>query len=176
MKSINWKNPVALILAALLALPGGALWASVTDYTTSPRQPHGQVIGDIGQPTRDIYPVRVVRVNGHNVPGAGRSVLWLKPGDYQLHLSAEARMLRNVPGNLRPRRDERMGALELTVEEGKTYRIGALHLHRDRESRGRAFKPVVWKVTDAEGNTRYPVREGDFGSRAQEAVDEQAED
>lgn len=163
MWNLSGKYFSVALLASLLILSGQAFaGGSVSDFTTSPREPHGKVSGDLGQPTRDIYPVRIVRLNGHNIPAGGREMLWLTPGEYELQLSVTARMLRAAPGNLRPRRDERMQPLQLTVEEGASYRIGAMHLHDQPGTGRRAWAPVVWKITDAEGATRYPVREGEY--------------
>lgn len=162
----------AAMLAALLILSDQAFAeGSLSDYTTSPREPHGKVSGDLGQPTRDIYPVQIVRLNGHPISAGGPEMLWLTPGDYDLKLSVSARMLRAVPGNLRPWRNERVAPLRLTVEEGASYRIGAIHLHDQPGPDLRAWAPVIWKVTVAGGAARYPVREGDYEASIQTAAD-----
>jgi hypothetical protein len=156
---------VTILATVILALPLQALASgSVSEFTTSPRQPNGQLISDITPITQDIYPVRFTYINGRPVTGE-RSVLWLKPGEYRIQGTVVANpMQRSVPGGsrLRPRSQSRqMEPLELVVEEGQNYYIGGLHLHAEEGSRRQNWRLVLWKVEDRDGETRFPLREQD---------------
>ncbi|MDQ2070342.1 hypothetical protein [Natronospira bacteriovora] len=157
------KTTLLGLAACALILPAPVLaGGNLSDYTTSPRQPHGKIVGDITRVTQDIYPVRFTYINGQRVTGS-RSVLWLKPGEYRIEAAVFASpLLRAIPGGSRtrpPGHRDPIEPLEVVIEEGYNYHIGALHVHDKESSRRQAWRLVLWKVEDGNGETRYPLKE-----------------
>lgn len=147
-------------ILAMVALPlQAAMGQSVSDFTTSPSEPHGQIISDVTPTTQDIYPVRFTYINGEPVSGE-RNVLWLKPGEYRILGAVVAdRMRRTVPGGSRRGMRDQMEPLEVVIEEGKHYHIGGLHMYDKENSRRQAWRLVLWKVEDGDGEAHFPLKE-----------------
>ena len=150
---------LTLMITIALTLPVNAQAESLSDYTVSPRDAHGRIVGSLGKGGDDVMPVYFTYINGHRVTGQ-RDVLWLKPGEYEIEAailpSAFQRSI--IRATRRGPQSSRIDLkpLQLVVEEGKSYRIGGLHLHRQEDSQRRAFRLVLWKVEDGDGDSHYP--------------------
>ena len=117
---------------------------SLGDGFTRPGSHAGQVIGDSQFPSKDLYRVEFIEINGRNISSA-RDVMWLEPGTYNI----KARMLaRNPPGmsyRSRGRHERGYNEIELVVEAGKTYYLGARY---DRSDRRAPYRLVLYRVGD----------------------------
>lgn len=155
-----------IVLAAVLAFPATTVAQGfAADHTASSGEPHGVLIGSGTTPTtRDIYQVRFTHINGDRIP-SGREWLTLKPGEYEIDATVVANRLQRHSIGLRttgPRsRRVDLDPLKIVVEEGKTYRVGGLHLHEGSDTRRPEFRLVLWKVSDADGDEHYPLEEED---------------
>ncbi|MCP1727558.1 hypothetical protein J2T60_001558 [Natronospira proteinivora] len=150
------QNLLILIAILTLILPTMGIADSLSDYTVSPRDEHGRILGTMGREGHDVFPVYFTEINGHRVTGQ-RDVLWLKPGEYEIKAAImPSAFQRKIVGATRPGNRIEVEPLQLVVEEGKDYRIGGLHLHRQEGSQRRAFRLVLWKVDDGEGDSHYP--------------------
>jgi hypothetical protein len=129
-----------LILAAMLAMPALAQRLP----TTQPGSHAAQLVGQPGDPTKDIYEVRFIAVDGINIPGGGREALWLEPGKYEVTVLGTARdpMARRFT---RGRSDEGSNKIEVVVEAGKTYFIGMKY---DRSVKRSPYSTVLYRISD----------------------------
>lgn len=136
------------LLGLLVALAVGlvSLTAVAGQPFANPGDGAGAIVGTPGQPARDIYPVKIVAIDGEQI--IPREVFWLEPGKYVLTVSAEI----TNPGGLssmrgRLREDDDINEIEVVVEAGKTYYIGAHFTGRDRR---RPYNTVVYRVEDSQ--------------------------
>lgn len=134
----------AAFLLAMLAvtLPGVVQAGSPFAW---PWQESGAIVASESLLADDIYPARVVAVDGRNIPA--RSTFWLVPGSYRLTvLPTEIRYPRGMQSAWR-----RMGTrnnanqLDLEVEAGKTYYLGTRALGRDVRN---PYEIVVYRIEE----------------------------
>ncbi|WP_376691449.1 hypothetical protein [Wenzhouxiangella sp. EGI_FJ10409] len=130
---------VSGLAIGLMALP-----AAAGQPFANPGEDAGSIVGTPGQPARDIYPVKIVAIDGEQI--IPREVFWIEPGKYVLTVSAEI----TNPGGLssmrgRLREDDDINEIEVVVEAGKTYYIGAHFTGKDRR---RPYNTVVYRVED----------------------------
>jgi len=162
--STLFRLSLLALLGLGLAIPQGPVLAErLSDYTVSPSEPHGRIVGSPARQSHDIFPLSFAYINDARVTG-DRDVLWLKPGEYQIRGTIKASafqrgIIRGTRGGPRSARQD-VEPLTLVVEEGKTYHIGGLHLHKEEGSRRQAFRLVLWKVEDGE-DKQYPELEED---------------
>ncbi|HSH26936.1 MAG TPA: hypothetical protein VK972_04070 [Wenzhouxiangella sp.] len=111
----------------------------------NPGEGAGSIVGTPAQPARDIYPVKVVAIDGEQI--IPREVFWLEPGKYTLTVSA---LITNPPGlsAMRGRmyEDDDINKIDVVVEAGKTYYIGAHFTGKDRRA---PYNTVVYRVEDS---------------------------
>ena len=110
----------------------------------NPGEDVGGIVGAPAQPARDIYPVKIVAIDGEQI--IPREVFWLEPGKYAFTVSAEITNsggLKSTRG--RVREDDDINKIEVVVEAGKTYYIGAHFTGRDRR---RPYSTIVYRVED----------------------------
>lgn len=128
-------------LVTLAALP-----ALADSPFAQPGPESAMLAGTPGQPAQDIYPVRFVEIDGENI--VSRETMWLKPGKYTFTVSAQ---IRNPPGlnamRGRVRTQEGMNEIEVVVEAGKAYYIGA---HYEGRERDKPYSLVVYRVEEQE--------------------------
>lgn len=136
---------VSMWIVALVALLAFPAWADRLP-TTSPGPHAATVTGAMGEPGRDIYPVEFVMIDDTNI--SPRNALWLEPGKYKLTVRANARNprgLQSVRGRIR--QDEDLNRIEVVLEAGKIYHIGAHYQGRDRRA---PYTTVLYRVEDRE--------------------------
>ena len=123
-----------------------ALSACASRPVVTMRDAHGVAVFGEAQRAQKIFPVRVTVVDGDNVSDRKTSLL-LTPGRHTLRLLAlidDATML--SPGPYRKTFLED-GVLEIEIEEGKRYLIGAKLLGPRR----RQWQPVIFATQDIKG-------------------------
>ncbi len=136
-------------LALVLAMPVDAQRLP----TTNPGPHAAQINGAPGKVTEDIFPVRIVEINGRNIQP--RQTIWLEPGRY------EFRVLVDIPRGLSfprspadsrrwrqadPQTRREALTIELEVEAGKTYQIRARY--NSRETEEFAWSTVLWRIEE----------------------------
>jgi hypothetical protein len=82
-----------------------------------------QVTSALTKVSERVYAVRIVSVDGRNLPEGGRQLLRLAPGTHRLGLVAIIERSNSM--KIRDRRTPRPQTLEVTIEAGKHYEIGA---------------------------------------------------
>lgn len=110
----------------------------------SPGEGFGAIVGAPAQPARDIYPVKVVAIDGEQI--IPREVFWLEPGKYTLTVSAlitDPRGLSAMRG--RVHEDDDINKIDVVIEAGKTYYIGAHFTGQDRRA---PYSTVLYRVED----------------------------
>ncbi|KAA3644273.1 MAG: hypothetical protein DWP95_04825 [Proteobacteria bacterium] len=127
------------ILLMALALPFALL---AFDFA-KPSEPSGKVVLSDYSEAKQLYQVKLVEVNGENVPVRAHAV-WLKPGQYVLTLSAQiGKMAKsNLSIKARSGLDNRENKLTLNVEADKTYYLA----YDARPEKHEDWKPIVYKV------------------------------
>lgn len=122
-----------------LALPFAVL---AFDFA-KPSEPSGKVVLSDYSEAKQLYQVKLIEVNGENVPVRAHAV-WLKPGQYELTLSAQIGQSAKTNLSIKDRRgfDDRENKLNLTVEAGKTYYLA----YDARPKEFDDWKPIVYKV------------------------------
>jgi len=101
------------------------------------------IVGAVGSRANYIYPVDFTAIDGQNIHP--REVMWLKPGEYELTVRA---FVADAPGlrrGVRSRSAEGNDRINVAVEPGKEYSIGAKY---DPEEPARPYKTVVYQVED----------------------------
>jgi hypothetical protein len=130
------KKLIAMILA--LILPFAVL---AFDFA-KPSEPSGKVVLSDYSEAKQLYQVKLVEVNGENVPVRAHAV-WLKPGQYELTLAA---IVTNNPGTKSLKQRHGSGnsqnKLTLSVEAGKTYYLAYDARSQDADD----WKPIIYKV------------------------------
>lgn len=134
-----------LILALTVLLAGLLPLAAQADRvkTVKPGPEAAQIVGSPGFPTRDLFAVTFVEINGQNI--SPRDVMWLEPGTYRITVLIEARQTR--PPQIRRRSDDEPGynVIELELEAGKTYHIRGRY-HRDNPEQ--AYSVILHRVDE----------------------------
>lgn len=134
----------------ILGLVAGLVTGSITfpvlagQPFANPGEESGSIVGAPAQPARDIHPVKVVAIDGEQI--APREVFWLEPGKYTLTVSAQIinpRGLSAMRG--RVREDDDINKIDVVIEAGKTYYIGAHYTGKDRRA---PYNTVVYRVED----------------------------
>ena len=127
-------------LALLLSLPAMAQRIPFAQ----PGADAARIVGQPGDPSKDIFGVRFVAVDGVNIPGNGRETLWLEPGSYKLTVLGTIRdpMARRIT---RARHDPGYNIIEVVVEAGKTYHIGMKY---DRSLKRSPYSTVLYRITE----------------------------
>ena len=118
-------------LAAGLAL---ALALSATPLIAADK---GQVTSVLTRTSERLFAVRIISVDGENLPAGGRNLIRLDPGKRRLGLVALIE--RDNSFDLRRHRQPQPQEVEIDVESGKFYRIGA----KVRDATYRDWTPVV---------------------------------
>ncbi len=128
-----------LILFLALTLPFAVL---AFDFA-KPSEPSGKVVLSNYSQAKQLYQVKLVEVNGENVPVRAHAV-WLKPGQYELTLSAQLDDYAKKTMSIKERSGatQRENKLSLTVEAGKTYYLA----YDARSEKTIDWKPIVYKV------------------------------
>ncbi len=108
-----------------------------------PSEPSGKIVLSEYSEAKQLYQVKLVEVNGENVPVRAHAV-WLKPGQYELTLSAQIGNMAKQNMSLKSRRgfDNRENKLNLTVEADKTYYLAYDARPKEQDD----WKPIVYKV------------------------------
>jgi hypothetical protein len=127
------------ILLLALTLPFAVL---AFDFA-KPSEPSGKVVLSDYSEAKQLYQVKLVEVNGENVPVRAHAV-WLKPGQYELTLSAQIGKSARSNLSIKDRSgfDKRENKLNLSVEAGKTYYLA----YDARSKEFDDWKPIVYKV------------------------------
>lgn len=141
MKQRKFTLMLAGLLIALTALP------ALADLPfTQPGPESGTVVGTPGSPANDIYPVWVVAIDGQNI--SPREVIWVEPGKYEFTIMT---VVTNPPGlhamRGRVRLKDGINKIEVVVEAGKAYYLGAHYDGRDPRA---PYTTVVYRVEDKE--------------------------
>ncbi len=130
------------VLASLLIFCGPAQASPFAN----PSEPSGIIIMDTPRPAQQIFPVRLVKIDGVEIPPRKQGV-WLRPGTHRLRLVAE-RIDTDWTGGLRARQrqvanwPQKSRELLVEVQAGKKYYVGYDSSDADPKNWG----PVVWQV------------------------------
>lgn len=131
----------SLIILAVLA----AGLASASPFA-KPSEASGIVIMNTPRPAHLIFPVRLVQLDGQEIPVRDNGV-WLKPGPHQLRLVAGA-IDADMTGGVKARQRQLAAVpqpgktLAITIEAGKKYYVGYDVSDTDPKNWG----PVLWQV------------------------------
>ncbi len=139
------KGRFAVVTAVLLALVSVAgMAASDSPFLGTQGDPHGTLYLNVDQTAKQTYPVQVWTVDGKLTNRNDQGMLWVKPGDYTLGVKlAKSVNLADIPGmQRRAGYGQDQHDLKITVEQGKSYYIGAKF-----DASGK-WEPVVWKTED----------------------------
>ncbi len=127
------------LLAALLPLAAQADRVK----TVKPGPEAAQIVGSPGFPTKDLFAVTFVEINGQNI--SPRDVMWLEPGTYRITVLIEAAQTRPQQVRRRPRDEPGYNIIELELEAGKIYHIRG-RFHRDDPEQ--AYSVILHKVEE----------------------------
>lgn len=139
------KHTALKVLTGIAMLAVTAAVAAGTDALASQKDPHGVVRLDVEKRAQHIYPVKVVEINGNRVTVDDKIALWLKPGTHTLTVRGMVDRDNTFGVSRSVGQGNEKNSVEVTVEEGKVYYIGAKINPRE----GGRWAPVVWKVEDA---------------------------
>jgi hypothetical protein len=110
----------------------------------SPSEPSGKVIMNHSVTAKQLFPMRLLMVNGENI-NVRNSAVWLAPGEYELRFSPtiDTNYTTKVM-SLKERRgiDELENTLTITIEADKSYYVAYDASSNETED----WKPVVYKV------------------------------
>lgn len=135
---------IRLVVAA--ALLAGSAAALAERPFTQPGPDAAMISGTPGKPANDIYPVSFVEIDGRNI--VNRDVFWLKPGKYEIRVQPRIRDSGGLTATRgRIREGEGRNVIELVVEGGKSYYIGA---RVDPDNRRMPYTTVLYRVEDQE--------------------------
>lgn len=127
---------------AMLALAAGAVAGNPALVTQ--KDPHGVVRVDVEKRAHHIYPVKVVEINGKLVSADEKVALWLAPGKHTLTVRGMVDRDSTFGLGRSIGQGNEKNSVEVDVEEGKVYYIGAKVNPRE----GGRWEPVVWKVKE----------------------------
>lgn len=97
----------------------------------------GQVTSVLTQDSQRLYAVRIISVDGENLPAGGRNLLRLEPGKRRLGLVALIE--RDNAFALRRKDRPQPQHVDIEIEAGKHYRIGA----KVQDATYREWTPVI---------------------------------
>lgn len=161
MKRLFWSTTLASGLLILAGLVGSQALAG-KDYFANPGEPHGMVTGSSDLPAKELWAVNISSVNDKRTTRP--EGVWLKPGTYTIkaqasgvatahdqqraqdinrHRTVDMRRTSKV-GRYIPTRKRESYAIELDVEEGKTYYIALDTSSHNQDE----WDLVVWQVQE----------------------------
>lgn len=132
------RNPAIPVIAAML------VGACVSTPTVDPSQPHGIVSTELPSDGTAMRITRIIEIDGVNHSGSHGRPVWLAPGRHTLRVTAQVRTQRAVPAPSKGAGPDPERVLELVVEEGKRYLIGAMIVGDSNDD----WVPVVVQVSD----------------------------
>jgi|CXWL01.1.fsa_nt_gi hypothetical protein len=106
-------QPILKIASLLLVLAAGSVSAA----------DKGQVTSVLTRNAERVFAVRIISVDGENLPEGGRNLVRLAPGKRRLGLVALIE--RDNSFNLRRQQQPEPQEVDIDVESGKHYRVGA---------------------------------------------------
>lgn len=135
-------NPILTGIAGLALAASAQVGAN---GLSSPDRPHGVVRTDVERKAEQIFPVRIVEIDGDLVSADNKVALWLKPGEHTIKVRGHLRQ--DFAGGVQRTVGSGKGTneLQINVEEGKVHYIGG----QKSPDTGNAWTPVVWKVEPA---------------------------
>jgi len=148
----NMRIRLLPIVVAALALSPTLPLAAESVPLTQPGPDAAQISGRPGYLVQDMYPVRIIRINGQNIQP--RDFVWLEPGRYELRVEpvrgADPLFSRN-PERGRERRGtvatrSEAFSIELEVEAGKTYEVRARYNRHGSD--GIPWSTVLWRIDE----------------------------
>ena len=135
-----------ILIFALTAVLAGALSPTAQAdrvKTVMPGPEAAQIVGSPGFPTKDLFSVTFVEINGQNI--SPRDVMWLEPGTYRITVAIDAEQTRPQQIRRRPRDEPGYNIIELELEAGKIYHIRG-RFHRDDPDR--AYSVILHRVEE----------------------------
>lgn len=138
---------IPLLLCGVIGFMLPATPALASPLTT-PGDHSGMIVGAPARPADDIHPVQFTEIDGDRL--IPRDVLWLKPGQYELTVrtiaTEQSRILpRDLARWTRRNRDTGYNRIEVVVEAGKKYYVGARFDRTDWES---PYSIVLYRVEE----------------------------
>ncbi|WP_223788168.1 hypothetical protein [Marinicella meishanensis] len=110
----------------------------------SPSDPSAKVVMNHSNSAKQLFPVKLLMVNGENVPVRGDAV-WLQPGEYELRFSTQinSNYTKQIMG-LKQRRglESLKNTLKINVEAEKSYYVAYDASSNNTDD----WQPVVYKV------------------------------
>lgn len=110
----------------------------------SPNEPSAKIILSHSTAAKQIFPVRLLMVNGKNI-NVRSDAVWLAPGEYEFRLASTINKNYTSPVlSLKERRGlkDLKNTLKITVEADKSYYIG----YDASSNQSEDWQPVVYKV------------------------------
>lgn len=142
------KHVTRRILAGIALLAFTAAAAAGNEALAGRNDPHGIVRLDTEKRAQHIYPVKVVEINGELVSLDDKVAVWLKPGKHTLTVRGMIDRDNTFGVSRSVGQGNEKNSVEVDVEEGKIYYIGA----RVNPREGSRWEPVVWKVEDGKAS------------------------
>ena len=106
--------------------------------------PASEAILDFGKPPSQLYPARLVELDGRNLSApVTKTSFWVEPGVHEIVVVAGINDPMKVGSATRRSAGDNPGKTTIEVEAGKRYRIAAM----TTDSKGN-WEPVIWKVED----------------------------
>ena len=138
------SHMLRIMTIGLLASTLLAGCATTDSVFVSPSKPHG--IMEFKVPDPSYNPVRLLQINDENVAGSDyrRTSFWVKPGTYTVKLAIATGALQTA-GRGTGNKDPSHNTFEMTIEDGKRYRIAG---KMTSTSANPEWEPVVWAVED----------------------------
>jgi len=130
------------LTAALLIFLMLPFSVSAFDFA-KPSEPSGKIIFSETGPDMSFYPVKLIAVNGENIPIRAHAV-WLKPGEYELTLAPQLDEYAKKHMSLKERRnaDYQLEIVSFKVVEGKSYYLA----YDARAEDSLDWKPITYRV------------------------------
>lgn len=135
---------IRICAAAVLLLLAG--WVAAASPFARPGPDAAAIFGEVGQPQNDVHPVTVVAINGREI--VPRDTFWVEPGHYTFKVRpalVNPRGLRAMRG--RTRQASGLNTIEVDVEAGNTYYLGARTAGSDRS---RPYTVEVYRIVDTD--------------------------
>lgn len=142
------KRFARLFITAIALLGFTAAASAGNPALVSAGDPHGIVRVDTERKAEHIYPVKVVEINGDRVSVDDKVALWLKPGKHTLTVRGMVDRDATFGVSRSVGQGNEKNSVEVDVEEGKIYYVGA----RVNPREGGRWEPVVWKVEDGKAS------------------------
>lgn len=139
MKTQKFKIKALTLLSALAMT--GAAWAF---NFASPSDPSAKIIMNHAINAKQLFPVRLLMVNGENISVRGDAV-WLAPGEYELRFATTINgdYTKQIMG-LKERRGlkDLKNTMKIKVEADKSYYVA----YDASSTQTEEWQPVVYKV------------------------------